>query len=109
MPEPLSQVTVDGTPYIIFDRHALDDGRTVSYGLKSVGGAPQTGQAATSAWGRKAFNEAPDGARTVFTLPYRGVSLRTAFSPAILWGVTTNLTAPKIRWLRNMNNSLNIF
>lgn len=34
MPEPKQTITVDGTNYTIFDRHAMDDGRLVGYGLK---------------------------------------------------------------------------
>lgn len=66
------QITVDGLPYQVTAIDPLDDGQITKATLKYLGapigpgaGAP----AVVTQWGKKLFNETPDGARTVFTLP----------------------------------------
>ncbi len=66
------QITVDGFPFQVTAVDPLDDGQITKASLKYLG--PPTGPGAVvpvtaAPWGKKLFNEAPDGVRTVFTLP----------------------------------------
>lgn len=36
MPAPKQPITIDGANYTVLERHALDDGRLVQYGLKQA-------------------------------------------------------------------------
>lgn len=66
------QLTVDGFPFQVTAVDPLDDGQITKASLKYLG--PPTGPGAqvpvtAAPWGKKLFNEAADGVRTVFTLP----------------------------------------
>jgi hypothetical protein len=68
------QLTVDGFPFQVTAVDPMDDGQITKATLKYLG--PPTGPGSVvpiiaAPWGKKLFNETPDGTRVIFTLPFK--------------------------------------